>query len=117
MIARGEIYFVDLDPVLGREIGGGKPRPVLVLSINDLNLKPLVVSVVPGTSNVKTERAFRNVAVFEPNSLNGLHFRTAFQCHQIRALDHLRFPPRPTGRASGAEMKRIEDAVRFSLGL
>ena len=32
---RGEIYFVNLNPVKGREQAG--TRPVLVLSINDIN--------------------------------------------------------------------------------
>jgi hypothetical protein len=31
---RGEVYFVDLDPVVGREQGGR--RPVVVLSIDAL---------------------------------------------------------------------------------
>ena len=48
-IERGQVFFVDLDPVMGREIGGQKVRPVVVLSINDINSKPLVVTVVPGT--------------------------------------------------------------------
>ena len=34
-IHRGEIYFVNLNPVEGREQAG--QRPVLVLSINDIN--------------------------------------------------------------------------------
>ncbi len=47
MIRRGEIYFVDLDPIRGREQAGR--RPVLVLSIDAINRLPLVVTVVIGT--------------------------------------------------------------------
>lgn len=46
-IQRGEIYFVDLNPVKGREQAGR--RPVLVLFIDDINSLPLVVTVVVGT--------------------------------------------------------------------
>ncbi len=34
-IQRGEVYFVHLDPVFGREVGGYKTRPVIVVSIDD----------------------------------------------------------------------------------
>jgi len=46
-IRRGEIYFVDLNPIKGREQAG--TRPVLVLSIDAINKQPLVVTVVVGT--------------------------------------------------------------------
>ena len=42
-IHRGEIYFVNLNPVKGREQAG--ERPVLVLSVNAINNLPLVVTV------------------------------------------------------------------------
>jgi mRNA-degrading endonuclease toxin of MazEF toxin-antitoxin module len=47
-ILRGEIYFVDLNPVQGREQAGR--RPVLVISIDAIYRRPLVVTVVVGTS-------------------------------------------------------------------
>jgi mRNA interferase MazF len=109
--------MVDLDPVVGFEIGGGKTRPVLVLSINSINRKPLVVSVVPGTSKFKLERDYANVVVVAPSRDNGLSLRTAFQCHQVRAIDHLRFRSVRVGQISSVDLARIEAGVRFSLGL
>ncbi len=46
-IQRGNIYFVNLNPVQGREQAG--QRPVMVLSIDAVNRLPLVVTVVVGT--------------------------------------------------------------------
>ena len=46
-IHRGEIYFLNLNPVHGREQAGD--RPVLVLSIDAINRLPLVVTVVVAT--------------------------------------------------------------------
>jgi mRNA-degrading endonuclease toxin of MazEF toxin-antitoxin module len=43
-IKRGQIYFVNLDPVQRREQAG--KRPVLVLSIDEINDLPLVVTVI-----------------------------------------------------------------------
>jgi len=50
-VHRGEIYFVNLNPVKGREQAG--QRPVLVLSVDDINKLPLVVTVVVGTKENK----------------------------------------------------------------
>ncbi len=116
-IERGQVFFVDLDPVVGREIGGQKARPVVVLSINDINSKPLVVTVVPGTKAADKPVNYRNVVVVEPSRGNGLAVQTIFLCHQIRAIDHSRFAMRPIGRLSASDMTRIKDAVKFSLGL
>jgi len=54
-IARGEIYFLNLSPVLGREQAG--TRPVLVLSIDAINQLPLVVTVV-GTKGANVTRDY-----------------------------------------------------------
>jgi mRNA interferase MazF len=47
VVRRGEIYFVELGPTLGREQAGR--RPVVVVSNDAINSKPLVIMVVPGT--------------------------------------------------------------------
>jgi mRNA-degrading endonuclease toxin of MazEF toxin-antitoxin module len=90
---------------------------VVVLSINDINSKPLVIAVVPGTKAADKPVNFRNVVVVDPSPGNGLAVQTVFLCHQIRAIDHSRFSLRPIGRLSPADITRIEDAVAFSLGL
>jgi mRNA-degrading endonuclease toxin of MazEF toxin-antitoxin module len=41
IIRRGSLYIVDLDPAIGHEQGGR--RPVLVVSSDELNRRPLVV--------------------------------------------------------------------------
>src|SRR5438874_12820230 len=100
-IYRGEIYFVELGPVRGREMNAGKTRPVVVLSINFLNNLPLVVVVVPGTSRKPGKRIdYKNVVLVPATSGNGLNSETVFLCHQIRALDHDRFKYPPVGRLS-----------------
>ena len=53
-IHRGEIYFVNLNPVQGREQAGD--RPVIVLSVDAINRLPLVVAVVVGTKGENVTR-------------------------------------------------------------
>jgi mRNA interferase MazF len=116
-VQRGEIYFVFLDPVFGREIGGYKTRPVAVLSINDINEKPLVLTVIPGTSAEKKPIHHRNRVLVRPSLTNGLANDTIFECHQIRAIDKGRLISRPVGRLSADDLQKIEEATKYCLGL
>ncbi|SRR6266542_1932942 len=63
-IRRGEVYFVDLDPVEGREQAGN--RPVLVLSIDAINKLPLVVTVVVGTKGANVARTITPMFACRP---------------------------------------------------
>ncbi len=113
-ILRGEIYFVNLNPIKGREQAGH--RPALVLSVDSINRLPLVVTVVVGTKGANISRDYQtNVRVSVEES--GLPMETVFLCFQVRSLDTKRFPKQPAGKLSNEAMKRVEDAVRNSLGL
>jgi mRNA interferase MazF len=113
-LQRGEIYFINLNPVQGREQAG--TRPVLILSTDDINSLPLVVTVIVGTSGANVTRDYpTNVRVSTDES--GLPRETVFLCFQIRSVDPSRFPNAPAGQLDEDTMKRIEDAVRYCLGL
>lgn len=113
-IERGEIYFVNLNPVQGREQAG--QRPVLVLSIDSINKLPLVITVAVGTKGENVSRDYpTNVRVSPAES--GLPLETVFLCFQIRSLDPQRFSSNPAGRITGVTLTRVEDAVRYCLGL
>jgi mRNA interferase MazF len=113
-IQRGDIYFVNLNPVQGREQAG--ERPVMVLSINAINRLPLVVTVVVGTKGENVRRDYpTNVRV--PPEESGLPLETVFLGFQIRSLDPDRFANHPAGQVSGATLRKVEDAVRYCLGL
>ncbi|MEL7224255.1 MAG: type II toxin-antitoxin system PemK/MazF family toxin [Cyanobacteria bacterium P01_D01_bin.36] len=113
-IRRGQIYFVDLNPVKGREQAG--QRPVLVISSNRINSLPLVISVVVGTKGANIRRDFAtNVRVSARES--GLPLETVFLCFQIRSLDSQRFPKMAAGELSEEKMIEVEDAIRYCLNL
>ena len=113
-VQRGEIYFVNLNPVQGREQAGR--RPVLVLSADAINRLPLVVTVVVGTKGEKVTRDYpTNVRVSTAES--GLPMETVFLCFQLRSIDSSRFAGPPAGRVSGTVLEKIETSVRHCLGL
>jgi mRNA interferase MazF len=113
-IHRGEIYFVNLNPVKGREQAG--QRPVLILSIDEINNLPLVVTVVVGTKGENLSRDYpTNVRV--PPEKSGLPMETVFLCFQIRSLDPKRFPEKCAGILTDELLEKIEATVRYCLGL
>lgn len=113
-VRRGEIYFVNLNPVQGREEAGR--RPVLVLSVDAINRLPLVVTVIVGTKGENVTRDYpTNVRVSPAES--GLPMETVFLCFQVRSLDPSRFAGLPAGKLFGAALERTETALRHCLGL
>ncbi len=113
-INRGEIYFINLNPVLGREQAG--KRPVLILSINEINNAPLVVTVIVGTKGSNITRNYPTNVRISPEE-SGLLMETVFMCFQIRCLDKQRFSTEPIGKLSEQKMQEIEVAIRYYLGL
>ena len=113
-IQRGDLYFVNLNPVQGREQAG--QRPVLVLSIDAINRLPLVVTVVVGTKGENVTRDCPTNVRLSPAE-SGLPMETVFLGFQVRSLDPQRFSSLSAGRVTGAALRRIEDAVRYCLGL
>ncbi len=113
-INRGEIYFVNLNPVLGKEQAG--KRPVLVLSIDQINESPLVITVVVGTKGVNITKDYRTNVRVSPEE-SGLPIETVFLCFQIRSLDKKRFDSEPIGKLCTEKMREIESAIRYCFGL
>lgn len=114
-INRGDVYFVNLDPVRGREQKG--KRPVLVVSSNAINRQPLVVTVVVGTAAAHIARDYpTNVRV--PAGESGLTKETVFLCFQVRSLDPARFTAAGfVGTLPAERMNEIGAALRLTLEL
>ena len=113
-IQRGEVYFVNLNPVHGREQAG--ERPVVVVSVDDINRLPLVITVVVGTKGANITRDYPTNVRLAPTE-TGLPLETVMLCFQLRSLDSARFPVKPAGRLSDEALTRLEAAVRYCLGL
>lgn len=119
MIQRGRVYRVSLDPIRGREQAG--LRPVLVVSDDAINRRPLVVAVVVGTDAANVPREYPvNVRVSAQES--GLRRDTVFLCFQLRSLDPSRFLDAqgaavPIGALPPGKMEAVDRALRLVLSL
>ena len=89
---------------------------MLVVSDDNINRLPLVVTIVPGTDGTNVPRDYRSTVRVPPEE-SGLPSETVFLCFQMRALDHSRFPAQPSGHLSAARMREVEQAIRYCLGM
>jgi mRNA interferase MazF len=113
-LRRGEVYFVNLNPVQGREQSG--QRPVLIISNDSINQLSLVGTVIVETKGENIRQDYpTNVRIAAKDS--GLSMETIFLCFQLRSLDSSRFPEKKAGVLTEPSMKLIENALRYCLGL
>lgn len=108
---RGEVWDVDINPIVGHEQAGF--RPALVFSVDLFNNGPAeLVVVIPMT---RTNRGIRwHVAVQPPEA--GLTDESFIQSENVRSVSKQRLKRR-RGRVSAGTMEQIEDRVRILLGL
>lgn len=113
---RGDIHFVDLDPVRGSE--ANKRRPAIIVSNDAANatarrLGRGVITVIPVTSNVERVYPFQ---VLLPSGKTGLDRDSKAQAEQIRSIAVERVGDR-LGVVPNAVMLDIDEALRLHLGL
>ena len=108
---RGDIWTVDLEPVVGSE--QGKARPALVIQ-NDIGNQYSTVLIVAALASGEEARYDVQVEVRAPEG--GLRRNSLVLLNQIRTIDKRRVG-RYWGRLSAETMQRVDEAIRISLGL
>ncbi len=112
IISCGEVWFVDLDPVVGHE--QAKRRPCLVVSEDLFNQGPGGLAViVPLTSKY---RRLRWLVEVDPSE-GGLSNRSYIMCHQPRAVSHDRFAEKRLGIISSQTLEYVKQRLRYLLAL
>ena len=104
---RGDVYWVNLDPVIGSEIR--KTRPAVVVSNDSCNRYGTRVVVLPITSNV--DSLYPGEAMLE---IKGKPARALGD--QIRSIDKSRLKSR-LARLTADEMARVDEALAITLDL
>lgn len=108
----GEIYEVNLEPVVGSEIG--KRRPALVVS-NDVNNEyAQTVTVLPITGQpVEKHYPFE---VLLPRGTGGLTLDSRVKCNQVRTVDKRRLVGF-RGKLPPQYLTQVEKALKIHLNL
>jgi mRNA interferase MazF len=110
-ILRGQMYYADLEPIIGSEQGG--VRPVLILQNNVGNYHSPTIIIAPITTQVKKTWMPTHVGI--PPCFD-LPQESMVMLEQIRTLDRSRFREY-VGFLPADVMGCIDGALRISVGL
>ena len=110
-VRRGEVYYANLDPVIGSEQGG--MRPVVILQ-NDIGNKhsPTIVAAV----TTKNKRSRLPTHVLVDANENALLRDSVVLLEQIKTIDKSRLL-KYIGMIDKCTMKKIDSAILVSVGI
>ena len=107
-IRRGEIYYADLDPVVGSEQGGIRPVLVIQNDIGNQFSPTIIVAAITG----KTKK---DLPTHVPLQTEQLPQQSVVMLEQIRTIDKKRVD-NLVGEVDDLQMKDVEKAIDISLG-
>ena len=108
---RGDIYYANLDPVIGSEQGG--TRPVLIIQNNLGNRFSPTVIVLPLTSRMGKAPLRTHVPILPPQG--GVKMPSLVLCEQVRTLEKSRLKGF-LGALSPEKMRSVERALSLAVG-
>lgn len=109
--SRGELWLVDLEPVIGHE--QGLKRPALVISDDMLNRGPSgLVTIVPITKTARNIPLHVKVA----RGQGGLQYDSWILCDQVRTISQDRLI-KAYESVDATVMANVEKCVKIALGL
>ncbi len=112
MVRRGEIYYANLNPVLGSEQGG--LRPVLIIQNDIGNTYSPTTIIAAITSRIKRAKLPTHIEI----SADRFHLEkdSVILLEQLRTIDKQRLKERVT-HLDEATMDVVDQALAISLGL
>jgi mRNA interferase MazF len=110
---RGEVYLVSFDPTIGHEIQ--KTRPAVVIQ-NDISNQHSPITIVAAVSSHFGDPPHPREVPIRPGGKTDLSQPSAVILNQIRSIDRARLGKR-LGALDAATMRKVDDALRISLGL
>jgi mRNA interferase MazF len=113
-LLRGDVYLVNLDPIVGKEIG--KARPAVIIQ-NDIGNKFSPVTIIAPISSVKEITKPLPIMIFLEKGESGLNEESYVDCGQIRTIDKDKRLITKFGSFSKSKMNEIDKALKISLSL
>lgn len=113
-LLRGDVYLVNLDPIIGKEIG--KARPAVIIQ-NDIGNKFSPVTIIAPISSIKEITKPLPIMIFLENGEGGLNEASYVDCGQIRTIDKGKRLITKFGSLNKSKMNEIDKALKISLSL
>ncbi len=111
-VRRGDIFLVDLNPVVGTEQAG--IRPALVIQIDKANAAGPHTIIIPFTTRIREVKLPSHVRI--PAGVGGVAEQSVLLCEQIRVIDKSRLV-RKTGNIEEEDLRKVGVALKLLLGL
>lgn len=108
---RGQVYYANLNPVMGSEQGG--IRPCLIVQNDTGNAHSTTIIVAPMTTQKKNDLPTHIAVSSEDYCPDG---NTTILLEQLRTIDKSRLRDF-VGRLSNGTMKKVDEALHISLAL
>lgn len=112
IIKRGDIYYANLNPVIGSEQGG--TRPVLIISNDTGNKHSPTVIVAAITGQIGTKKKLPTHTIV--HNVNGLDKDSIILLEQIRTIDKQRLQEY-LGTLDGRFLVAVDKALAISVSL
>lgn len=112
LLERGDIYYVDLEPVVGSEQGG--LRPALIIQNDVGNQYSPTTIIAPITTKLKKDQLPTHVEL--KAMADGLQFDSIIMLEQIRTIDKQRLQDKIT-HIDEVIMQTVDRALAVSLHL
>ncbi len=108
----GQVWDLDLEPVLGHQLG--RMRPALIVSVDQFNQGPSgLVIVVPVTTK---DKRIRSQVAIEAGE-GGLKARGFAMCEAVRSISLERLIRRRGAAVSPNTMKKVAYCLQVLLGI
>ena len=111
-INRGDIYFADLNPVIGSEQGGVRPVFIIQNNMGNRYSPTVIVAAMSGKVAEKTELPTH----YKVRVYAGLQEESLVLLEQIRTIDKKRLQ-NYIGELNQADMEQIDRCLAVSLAL
>ena len=111
-IRRGDIFYTELNPVIGSEQGG--TRPVLIISndIGNSHSPTVIIAAITGRTQTKAKLPTHT----EVKEVEGLDRDSIVLLEQIRTVDKKRLK-QYMGMMPAEVMARVDKALAISIGI
>ncbi len=111
-VKRGDLFYADLNPVVGSEQGGTRPVVVIQNNVGNKYSPTLIVAAITSQVNKAKLPMHVNTSAEE----TGLPRHSVVLLEQLRTIDKKRLQTK-IGTMDRETMKEIDAAIAISLGL
>jgi len=113
-LLRGDVYLVNLDPIVGNEIG--KARPAVIIQ-NDIGNKFSPITIIAPIASTKEITKPLPIMISLQKGEGGLKEESYVDCGQIRTIDKDKRLITKIGSLNKIKMLEVDKALIISIAL